>query len=76
MTLHGNRISAALIPFHENLKVRFKEMKIKTAPFKKVGALEMFCVAQQEMQGRLIPLSLFCIITLKTGKFRLMRGLF
>ena len=42
MSLHGNRVSADLKPFHENLEKRFKEMKIKTAPFKKVGALEMF----------------------------------
>lgn len=42
MSLHGNRVSAALKPFHENLEKRFKEMKIKTAPFKKVGASEMF----------------------------------
>ena len=42
MSLHGNRVSAALKPFHENLEKRFKEMKIKTAPFKKVGFLEMF----------------------------------
>lgn len=35
MTVHGSRVSAALKPFHENLEKRFKEMKAKTAPFKK-----------------------------------------
>lgn len=38
MSLHGNRVSADLKPFHENLEKRFKEMKIKTAPFKKARA--------------------------------------
>ena len=42
MAVHGNRVSADLKPFHENLEKRFKEMKIKTAPFKKVGALKIF----------------------------------
>ena len=37
MTVHGSRVSAALKPFHENLEKRFKEMKAKTAPFKKVS---------------------------------------
>ena len=37
MALHGSRISADLKPFHENLEKRFKEMKAKTAPFKKVS---------------------------------------
>lgn len=37
MVLHGSRVSADLKPFHENLEKRFKEMKVKTAPFKKVS---------------------------------------
>ena len=36
MAVHGNRITAALKPLHENLEKRFKEMKSKTAPFKRV----------------------------------------
>lgn len=36
MKLHGSRVSASLKPFHENLEKRFKEMKTKTAHFKKV----------------------------------------
>ena len=39
MILHGSRVSAALKPFHENLEKRFKEMKTKTAHFKKVGGV-------------------------------------
>ncbi|XP_073238831.1 dedicator of cytokinesis protein 1-like [Porites lutea] len=35
MGVHGNRITAALKPLHENLEKRFKEMKSKTAPFKR-----------------------------------------
>nr|XP_058959333.1 dedicator of cytokinesis protein 1-like [Pocillopora verrucosa] len=38
MVLHGSRVSADLKPFHENLEKRFKEMKVKTAPFKKARA--------------------------------------
>lgn len=40
MVLHGSRVSADLKPFHENLEKRFKEMKVKTAPFKKVSTVE------------------------------------
>lgn len=40
MVLHGSRVSADLKPFHENLEKRFKEMKVKTAPFKKVSTGE------------------------------------
>jgi len=42
MSLHGSLVSAAMKPFHENLEKRFKEMEIKTAPFKKVGSVKMF----------------------------------
>lgn len=38
MNLHGSRVSADLKPFHENLEKRFKEMKTKTAHFKKARA--------------------------------------
>lgn len=49
MSLHGNRVSADLKPFHENLEKRFKEMKIKTAPFKKVGALFWFLSSNEKV---------------------------
>jgi len=42
MSQHGSLVAAAMKPFHENLEKRFKEMKIKTAPFKKVGSVKMF----------------------------------
>ena len=45
MGIHGSRVSAALKPFHENLEKRFKEMKTKTAPFKKVRQLGHLQVA-------------------------------
>lgn len=64
MSLHGSLVSAAMKPFHENLEKRFKEMKIKTVPFKKVGSVKMLiservgCVSLQQMYGRLLPLTL------------------